>query len=309
MRTIVYHSGALGDFISILPVIRIWKMHTSSPIDSITKKAHYTLTNHFKITDSGIDVDSAAVSRLFTDNCTDIISFVNKYSHAIVFASESSPLVNNFKSHFKGCLYYHDPLPRGEVHCTQYQLSIIDPVQTMYAPEFRIPCIPFASAESGTTTRICIHTGSGSRLKNWDFKNYLKLSALLKCKGFTICWIRGFAEMSEAYPDDDCTFTVDSLVDLSEFLRSSLLFVGNDSGISHLAAACGCKVVSLFGPSDPTVWAPSGCNDICIVYNKKSCSPCHLRGRVIHADCHRECLNTISVDSVAECCMEIISKL
>jgi hypothetical protein len=309
MKTIVYHSGALGDFISIIPVLRIWKMHTASPIDIISKKAHYTLTNHFKLTDGGIDIDSAAIARLFAGNCTDVVSFINTYSHAILFASESSQLVKNFRSGFNGVLYCHDPLPRGEIHCADYQLSIIDPIKSMYAPEFRIPCIPFGNEKTVTSNRVCIHTGSGSRLKNWDFKNYLKLSELLKCKGYTICWIRGFAEMSEHYPDDDCAYTVDSLIDLSIFLRDSLLFIGNDSGISHLAAACGCKVVSLFGPSDPTVWAPAGCNDICIVYDKKSCSPCHLRGGTTDNGCNRTCLNSISVNTVAECCIKLISNL
>jgi hypothetical protein len=309
MRTIVYHSGALGDFISILPVLRIWKMHTASPIDIISKPAHHRLTKHFKLTDGGIDIDSSVVARLFTGNCTEMISFVNAYSHALLFASESSQLVINFKSCFEGMLYYHDPIPGGEKHCVEYQLSIIDPIQSMYAPEFRIPCIPFEKEEMLKANRICIHTGSGSRLKNWEFKKYLELSELLKCKGYTICWIRGFAEISEMYPKDDYTYTVDSLIDLSIFLRDSLLFIGNDSGVTHLAAACGCKVVSIFGPSDPNVWAPAGSNDICVIYNKKSCSPCHLQYGMANKECQRDCLNSMSVDTVADICMKLISNL
>ena len=34
------------------------------------------------------------------------------------------------------------------------------------------------------------------------------------------------------------------------------LFLGHDSGISHLAAACGLPAVLLFGPTDPRIWAP-----------------------------------------------------
>jgi ADP-heptose:LPS heptosyltransferase len=36
------------------------------------------------------------------------------------------------------------------------------------------------------------------------------------------------------------------------------VYIGNDSGISHLAAAAGAPVVALFGPTDPAVWAPRG---------------------------------------------------
>jgi ADP-heptose:LPS heptosyltransferase len=36
------------------------------------------------------------------------------------------------------------------------------------------------------------------------------------------------------------------------------LYVGNDSGTTHLAAAVGCATVALFGVSDPVLWAPRG---------------------------------------------------
>jgi len=40
--------------------------------------------------------------------------------------------------------------------------------------------------------------------------------------------------------------------------RECRLFLGHDSGISHLAAACGVPCVLLFGPTDPATWAPPG---------------------------------------------------
>jgi heptosyltransferase III len=39
-------------------------------------------------------------------------------------------------------------------------------------------------------------------------------------------------------------------------LSRAALFVGNDSGPAHMAAAFGIPSVVLFGPSDPVVWAP-----------------------------------------------------
>ncbi|NLD94106.1 MAG: glycosyltransferase family 9 protein [Fibrobacter sp.] len=309
MRTIVYHSGALGDFISVVPVLRLWRMHTASPIDIITRAAHYRLTNYFKITDKGIDTDSSVVAKLFVENGTEIASFTRTYTHAILFASESSQIVKNFKSYFRGELYYHDPHPDRVLHCTDYQLSIIDPVRSMYSSDFSIPCISFKKERPIHANRICIHTGSGSVLKNWDFNKYLGLADLLRSQGHLICWIRGYAEKSDIYPSGDSVYTIDSLIDLSMHLNDSLLFIGNDSGLSHLAAACGCKVVALFGPSDPAVWAPKGTGDIRVVYNRKNCSPCHLRNSTKNKDCHRECLKSISIDTVAVICMRLISNV
>ncbi len=44
---------------------------------------------------------------------------------------------------------------------------------------------------------------------------------------------------------------------LAALLEKCSLFLGHDSGISHIAAAVGARCVLLFGPSDPTVWAPA----------------------------------------------------
>jgi ADP-heptose:LPS heptosyltransferase len=49
-----------------------------------------------------------------------------------------------------------------------------------------------------------------------------------------------------------------SLPCLAALFRSAGALVGNDSGLSHLAAAVGCPTVALFGPTDPRVWAPIG---------------------------------------------------
>jgi ADP-heptose:LPS heptosyltransferase len=51
---------------------------------------------------------------------------------------------------------------------------------------------------------------------------------------------------------------IENLYELAGWLRSARIYIGNDSGITHLAAAAGAKVVAIFGPSDPDVWAPRG---------------------------------------------------
>jgi ADP-heptose:LPS heptosyltransferase len=50
----------------------------------------------------------------------------------------------------------------------------------------------------------------------------------------------------------------ENLYELAGWLASARVFIGNDSGITHLAAAVGTPVVAIFGPSDPAVWAPRG---------------------------------------------------
>ena len=51
---------------------------------------------------------------------------------------------------------------------------------------------------------------------------------------------------------------IDNLYDLGCWLAQARVYIGNDSGISHLAAAVGTPTIVLFGPTNPAVWAPRG---------------------------------------------------
>jgi ADP-heptose:LPS heptosyltransferase len=63
-----------------------------------------------------------------------------------------------------------------------------------------------------------------------------------------------------AGPEEDLpgAVRIEDLYELGCWLRRARLYIGNDSGISHLAAAVGTPVVAMFGPTDPAVWAPRG---------------------------------------------------
>jgi ADP-heptose:LPS heptosyltransferase len=50
----------------------------------------------------------------------------------------------------------------------------------------------------------------------------------------------------------------ENLYELACWLASARVYIGNDSGITHLAAAVGTPVVAIFGATDPAVWAPRG---------------------------------------------------
>jgi ADP-heptose:LPS heptosyltransferase len=95
-----------------------------------------------------------------------------------------------------------------------------------------------------------IHPFSGSPSKNWPLDNYRALARLIEPCYFC------------AGPDEPLEAAVrfDDLYDLACWLASARLYVGNDSGITHLAAAVGTPVIALFGPTDPAVWAPRGEN-------------------------------------------------
>jgi heptosyltransferase-3 len=84
------------------------------------------------------------------------------------------------------------------------------------------------------------------------------------------------------------------LLELAALLRRAALFVGNDNGAMHIAAAMGTRVVGLFGPADPRVWGPAGEGHVAL-HRGVDCRPCFPGG------CRRgeqNCMRLIQVDEV-----------
>jgi heptosyltransferase-3 len=108
---------------------------------------------------------------------------------------------------------------------------------------------------------LAVHPGSGSPRKNWPAQRFAALAELLSARRPWLL-IEGPADAEAAAP----AALLPSVVRARELpprvlgavLARAGLYVGNDSGISHLAAAWGAPVVTLFGPTDPAQWAPIG---------------------------------------------------
>jgi ADP-heptose:LPS heptosyltransferase len=93
-----------------------------------------------------------------------------------------------------------------------------------------------------------------------------------------------------------------TLGQLAAVLRKAKLFIGNDSGPMHLAAACSIKVIGLYGPTSPERFGPYG--DCCAALRMEDdCSPC------MRDECKRpgyRCIDRISVDDVIETVKQIM---
>ena len=112
---------------------------------------------------------------------------------------------------------------------------------------------------------VAIHPGSGGKEKNWPSQNWIELFSRehwhVEDRPSLIV-ISGEADKAQTahlehtWKDQDVRFAKDlPLPHLAAVLEHSV-FVGHDSGISHLAAAAGANCILLFGPTDPNLWAP-----------------------------------------------------
>lgn len=140
---------------------------------------------------------------------------------------------------------------------------------------FRSPSAPLLAtagqppARRGTESQICggtivIHPGGGGVRKQWPIERFAELGALLVARGFPVRFalgpveierFPGWAELLSATAPVDRCLTMESLV---RCLGDARLLVGNDSGPGHVAAALGVPTVTLFGPTQASVWRPVG---------------------------------------------------
>ncbi len=103
--------------------------------------------------------------------------------------------------------------------------------------------------KSAPRETIIIHPFSGSARKNWPLERYREVARRLPVR---VEWCAGpEEELAEAT-------RFENLGHLASWLTGARLYIGNDSGITHLAAAAGVPVIALFGPSAPGLWAPRG---------------------------------------------------
>jgi hypothetical protein len=99
-----------------------------------------------------------------------------------------------------------------------------------------------------------IHPFSGSARKNWPLEKFRAVAAQLE-RVMPVKWCAG-----EEDPPLPGAVRIDDLYELACWLAKARMYIGNDSGITHLAAAVGTPVLALFGPTDADVWAPRGNN-------------------------------------------------
>jgi hypothetical protein len=133
-------------------------------------------------------------------------------------------------------------LPRAaECHAVDFYMRQVG------GPEGAVPRI-----DVGAVPRrdfVAVHPFSGSPKKNWPLDSFAGLATRLPLP----------VEFA-AGPEEKLygARRFDDLWDLARWLASARLYIGNDSGISHLAAAVGTPVIAIFRTTDPRVWAPRG---------------------------------------------------
>jgi heptosyltransferase III len=218
-KTLIIRACAIGDFVLNVPaLIALHRRNPDTTFTLVGNPSNLDLAGEFIPIDKVHSIEAQPWSRLFYEPLGDL-----QFDAAVVWMKDPTVAENLAASGIPSVIRA-DPFP-GFGHAADHLL------RTLGLPRPNLPDL-----WKPTSPDILIHAGSGSAKKNWPF----------------------FDELMGTLPAARAIPTNLSLVELSHLLRTSRAFIGNDSGITHLAAYLGCPTVALFGPTVPGTWGPIG---------------------------------------------------
>jgi heptosyltransferase-3 len=167
---------------------------------------------------------------------------------------------------------------------------------------------------------VVLHPHPQWTYKQWTVEGWVSLGQYLNGLGLHVVLSCGPAQAEMDYvsniqqqlPNNVTNLAGQvSLAQLSTIIAGAKLYIGPDTGITHLAAAMGTPVIALFGPTNPVKWAPwpfdyrqninpfhkvgsQTVNNITLIQGVAECVPCHLEGCDKHRQSRSQCLDSLT---------------
>lgn len=262
--------GALGDFIVTLPALRaLRRTHADADLILIARPAVASLVDPCRV----LDHDGLGMAPLYLPDCPELPEALRSLkSSQCLLAYTVDPdgvLEANLRRLVPGRVLVHDPRPPVDYggHITDHLMAPLngsglpdaDPEpRVILKPEEKARAATWFEAAGARAPLVALHPGSGTARKNWPLDRFATLADRLRERDLQPVMILGPLEEQARMAMAGCApcLPAGTARELAAFLAQADLFVGNDSGPGHLAAAVGTPTLSLFGPTDPTLWRP-----------------------------------------------------
>jgi len=290
MRILVLHPGALGDLILGLPVLAtLRKRH---PYARIFGFVRFPVWRYTSLDIQTQYLESSGIHRLFSTpdaGVTGAAELVVSWMGA-----SDRDFVDNLAEATGGKVFAVSPNPPegGVIHVSQYLLNKLGLSSGAAVPTWTdAPATLKASSKDDEAadkalngldiesipSLLVIHPGSGAPAKRWPAPRFADVAGRWRSAGGSVLLLEGPADrerVSAIAGQGKMAVLRDApLGVLISILSRCASYLGNDSGITHLAAGAGAATVALFGPTDPRVWGPVGPR-VKIIYSAADCSPC-----------------------------------
>jgi lipopolysaccharide heptosyltransferase II len=235
-----------------------------------------------------------------------------------------------YRSYRYSRLYNHAAPPANQLwgkaatHSVEQQLALLGwtGVPVTDRPRTRLAVTPGASASIRERLRAeeidegaqvaLFHTAAAFETKQWAPVNFARVAEALAARGLRVVAIAAAGEIEtiNALTKNSATpiaaFTDLCLPEVTALAARSSLFVGNDSGIAHMASAVGTPSVVIFGSSNVEHWRPWANPLSEIVSEELPCQPCP--GYTCAEFAQPECIRRIPVERVLQAIERVIKK-
>ena len=272
-RVLIIFPGALGDLICMAPTIdAIVRRHRGAEIELMARMELAEFAVRRLRIARAHSIDRREVALLFRESPTDENDAARRFFGAFEriycwFSGDDSNFCRALRdASAPGATTFHRFRPDAEGHVASAYLK--DVAGDAKLDPSKIDILPHDFEEAsrailGLTEAkkfVAIFSGSGSPAKNWPIEKFIALADRLNAETRAL-FILGPAEA--AYKDvlhaaGQLIIKNQTLGTVAAIVSMATAFVGNDSGVSHLAAATGTPGVALFGPTDPARWRPLG---------------------------------------------------
>jgi heptosyltransferase-3 len=248
---LVLRPGALGDTLLAVPALRALRS-LDPPITLAAHGGAARLLEALGEVDRGLAFDDLSLGWLFSEpvRADQAAPDVEPADRVVAWMHPGAPGVRHAVVAAPG-------RPSGEQHCAEYLLATLAPlgIDTQRPDARALKVVPWVSDE------ILVHPGSGAVRKNWPAACFADTIARL---AGPVRLIVGEADARAADDVEACLghglarLEHAPLAELAARLAGCRAYLGNDSGISHLAGLCGARTIVLFGPTSPAIWRPLG---------------------------------------------------
>lgn len=239
MRRLAIRSGGIGDSILGFPALE----HLAKDADlEVWARSEVLPLIHFATTHS---IEGTGLGLLGIEPPSDqLTARLNQFDEIYTWYGANREDFRQALATLHPSVNFLTPLPDGnQTHAADYFAQQVD------APT---PATPTIHTTPTPNRLIVIHPFSGSAKKNWLLDHFQLLARWLESTGRAVQFV---VAPHQHLPGAK---VFDNLADLASLLAGASLYIGNDTGITHLAAAAGANTLALFGPTNPAIWAPRG---------------------------------------------------
>ena len=265
-RVLIIRGGAVGDFILTLPALRL--LRESLPDNSIEVLGYpgiSALAVAAGLADSTRALEHGGMARLFARGAAidpELADYLASFNLVVSYLYDPDGIFrdNLTRAGVKTLLECPHQVRPGQGHAAVQLARPLERLALLLEDsDWRRPIFPRCAPATDERV-IALHPGSGSERKNWPLERWLEVAAGLRAGGSRVVFVTGEAEEARGQlaqiPPGWEIWHQRPLPELAGLLAGCSGFLGHDSGMSHLAAACGLPCLLLFGPTDPEVWAP-----------------------------------------------------